>query len=231
MNLFLSYRRFDSQDIAARMADRLREVVGIKKVFIDVGGITPGANFVERIAGAMEESDVCLVLIGTNWIGAEKPGAPPRIKDPEDFVHREVAAALAGKKRTIPVLLNNASMPSADALPEDIRELASLSALFVRHASFDQDIQWLEDVLFLRRTGGGVSRFFRFHPTVLALLRGLRGLAIAGGLLLILAALHHALTGGQALEQTLGSQGAVWLIIIASLVLGLIASVFFSRRP
>lgn len=231
MKIFISYRRSDSQDIAARIADRLNDLPGVRKVFIDVGGIVPGVNFAARIAKAIEESDVCLILIGSNWIGCDSAGGLARTIDSEDFVHREVAASLTSGNRTIPIMLNDASMPSLDALPEDIRDLSYLNAEFIRHASFDNDIERLGDAIFSRQPSTPLIRFFRRHPMLSLFLNAIGGTVTMGALLLGLAAVHHEVTGGKALQQTLGSRGTVWLLILTLLVLGALVPLLFSRRP
>ena len=44
MNVFISYRRSDTQDLAGRIADRIRAVPEVDHVFIDVDGIEPGQS-------------------------------------------------------------------------------------------------------------------------------------------------------------------------------------------
>lgn len=230
MRIFISYRRSDSQDIAARIADRLNDAPGVREVFIDVDGIEPGENFAARIAQALERSDVCLILIGSDWIGFDAAGGPARIFDPDDFVRREVVASLASGNKVIPILLNDASMPPADALPEDIKALSLTNAVFIRHASVNQDLALLEDAIFSRRPRSPMGRFFRRRPILTLFLKAVGRMLIAGALLVGLAAVHSELTGGRALDQTLGSKGVVWLLIFAVLALGAALPLLLPRR-
>lgn len=230
MKIFISYRRSDSQVTAARIADRLNDMPGVRKVFIDVDGIEPGANFAVRIAEALERSDACLILIGSDWIGADTAGGPARIFNSDDFVRREVAASLASGKKVIPILLDDASMPGADALPEEIRALTLLNAVFVRHTSFNQDLELLEDAIFSRRPRSPVGQFFRRRPILTRFVKAVGGMVVTAVLLLGLAAVHYELTGGRALNETLGSTGAVWLVILAVLALGAALPLLLLRR-
>ena len=230
MKIFVSYRRSDSQDIAARIADRLNDLPGVRKVFIDVDGIEPGVNFAARIDQALASSDVCLILIGNDWTGAEAAGGPARILDPEDFVRREAAASLASGNKVIPVLLNGAPMPSVDALPEDVGALTHLNAVFVRHTSFNQDLELLEDAIFSRRPRSRVTRFFRRRPILTGALKSIGGVLAAGALLVVLAALHSELSGGRALDESLGSKGVVWLLILTVLALGAALPLVLRRK-
>jgi hypothetical protein len=51
-------------------------------------------------------------------------------------VRLEIAAALQRDIPVIPILLDNAKIPKASQLPEDLKELALRNGLDVRHASF-----------------------------------------------------------------------------------------------
>ncbi|MEN0062854.1 MAG: SUMF1/EgtB/PvdO family nonheme iron enzyme, partial [Myxococcota bacterium] len=78
---------------------------------------------------ALEQCDAFLAVIGARWHGPLPDGAS-RIDSPEDWVRREVEAALAiPRMRVIPVLVNGAPMPTAEGLP------GSLARLSARHAA------------------------------------------------------------------------------------------------
>lgn len=114
MIVFISYRRADTQDLAGWIADRLRTTQGIKEVFLDVTGVAPGVNFVERIEAVLARRPVCLVLLGRAWIGPRAAGEKPRIMDAADVVRLEVARMLAEGLRIVPVLAGDATMPPAE---------------------------------------------------------------------------------------------------------------------
>lgn len=230
MQVFISYRRNDSQDVAARLADRLTATRGIYEVFIDVEDIEAGADFARRIDDAIANSDVCLVLIGKAWTGPEPDGARARIHDEDDFVRREVAAALRSGLRVIPVLINDAPMPAVESLPADIAQICARNAIALRHASFNQDLEILIDAVFRRGPRGPVARWLRRHPMLGGLLRSLGGMAGAGATLIGLAAVHQATTGGKALSETLGGPGLVWLLILFALALGAVLPLWLRRR-
>jgi hypothetical protein len=68
--IFLSYRRQDSQSATGRLADRLEEHFGAERVFRDHESIVAGEDFVEAIRRAIEASTVVLVVIGPRWLEA-----------------------------------------------------------------------------------------------------------------------------------------------------------------
>jgi hypothetical protein len=218
MNVFISYRRSDTQDLAGRIADRLRAFRQIGKVFIDVEAIEAGADFVARLQSALAESDVCVVLIGPNWRGRRDDGSA-RILEERDFVRLEVAGALATQRKVLPVLATGAAMPQADELPGELKRLAGINALSIRHAYFDHDIELLLDALLSRRKPGRVGMYFRQHPIQAGVLHTLGGISAAVALLVVAAAVHTALTQ-RSLEETLGGQAQVWLLIVATIAIG-----------
>jgi hypothetical protein len=228
MNVFISYRRSDTQDLAGRIADRIRAVPDVDHVFIDVDGIEPGADFAQKIQTALAGSPVCILLIGPKWLGARADGGTARIFEDRDFVRLEAAAALASEQKVLPVLANGAPMPHAEELPEDLHRLPGINALSVRHLYFDHDIEYLIDVLLSRKKPAKVTSYLRHHPFQAGVLRALAGACSALAILVFGAGLHRALTH-RSLDESLGGAGQVWLLIIGLFVSG--ALVALLTRP
>lgn len=228
MNVFISYRRSDTQDLAGRIADRIRAVPEVGKVFIDVDGIEPGADFALKIRAALVESPVCILLIGPQWRGVREDGATARIFEDRDFVRLEAAAALASDGKVLPVLANGAAMPEAEALPQDLQRLPGINALSIRHLYFDHDIEYLIEVLLSRKKPGTIATYLKHHPFQAAALRALAGACSALVLLVIGAAVHGSFSG-RSLEESLGGAGPVWLVISGLLLAGMAAGLFI--RP
>jgi TIR domain len=219
MNVFISYRRNDTQDLAGRIADRIRVVPQVQRVFLDVDGIDPGTDFAAKIRNALAESSVCIIVIGPHWRGAGESGAP-RIFDEHDFVRREAAAALLSENKILPVLANGATMPAADELPADLQRLAAINAVSIRHMSFDRDMDYLIDVLLSRKKPGALGAYLKQHPGQAAGLRALLGALASCAVLIVAAAAHRAVTG-RSLDESLGGPGPVWLTIVLVLAAGI----------
>ncbi len=144
--IFISYRRDDSAGYTRALYDRLVRQFSKERVFMDLDAIEPGIPFDESIQRALDQCEVLLVVIGKRWM--DKQGVvAPRINDPEDFVRFEIAAALSRNIRVIPVLLDGASMPIEEELPEPLRALARHNALEVSNSRFDADIETLIGVI------------------------------------------------------------------------------------
>ena len=137
--VFISYRRDDAAGFSNSIHDRLVEHLPKDQVFMDVLGIEPGADFVERLESTVDTCDVMLALIGKRWAGEDGVGRA-RIDNPQDWVRVEIAAAIRRGVRVIPVLLDGASMPAVESLPEDLRPLVRMNASDVRTSRLNADV-------------------------------------------------------------------------------------------
>jgi hypothetical protein len=137
--VFISYRRDDAAGFAHAIHDRLVENLPKEQVFMDVVGIDPGADFVDKLKSTVDQCSVMLALIGKRWLG-DNGGGRPRIHEPDDWIRTEVATAIERGVRIIPVMLDGASMPAAESLPEDLRPLTRMNAVDVRGSRLDADV-------------------------------------------------------------------------------------------
>jgi hypothetical protein len=171
-SIFLSYRRSDTGGYAGRLTDALEKRFGKDSVFQDIEAITPGSNFEKVIDTAVARCDVLLVLIGDTWSTERGEESHLRLDDPHDFLRLEVASALRAKKRVLPVLVEGAKMPSASALPSDLRALTAHQALELSDNRWDYDVERL--VAAIRTlTGAGAPSELR------------RTLIVAGGAIVL----------------------------------------------
>lgn len=135
--IFVSYRRDDSSGHAGRLADKLVEHFGRNRIFVDVDTIEPGEDFVTVIENAVGSCEILIAVIGRNWLAATGSG---RLDNPNNFVRLEIATALRRDIRVIPVLVQRASMPKPQDLPEDLVKLTRRNAIEV------SDLRWQNDV-------------------------------------------------------------------------------------
>lgn len=122
IDVFISYRRSDAGGHARTLYYRLRDAFGEARLFFDRSSIEPGDDFPAEIDAAVRECRVLLALIGPGWLVAGDDGKR-RLDDPRDFVRREIALALAVGKRVIPVLLDEAKLPTERDLPAPLAGL------------------------------------------------------------------------------------------------------------
>jgi TIR domain len=132
-NIFICYRREDSQSITDRIFDHLIRYFSRKSLFKDVDNIPPGVDFRTHIDDAVRQSKVMLVIIGRGWLSAKDATANQRrLDDPDDFVRVEISSALQLKRSIVPVLVDGARMPTVDELPPALKHLAFINAVQVR---------------------------------------------------------------------------------------------------
>ena len=140
--VFISYRRSDSAAVSGRIYDRLCVAFGEKAVFKDVDVIPAGANYPTLLNEAIARCDVLLAIIGSHWITTVESNGQRRLDNPDDFVRIEIEAALKRESvLIIPVLVDDAAMPSTSDLPDILRPLYYRNAAIVRNdPDFNRDI-------------------------------------------------------------------------------------------
>jgi hypothetical protein len=126
--IFISYRQADAKAWAISLRDDLVEVFGDEQVFLDKDTLQAG-NWREQIQGALDRCKVMLVVMGPRWLTIADEQNRPRIELADDVHRQEIALALSRSDLTvIPVLVDEAVMPRASQLPEDLRKLADHQA-------------------------------------------------------------------------------------------------------
>jgi hypothetical protein len=134
--IFICYRRGDSPASAGRLFDRLEDTYPRQQLFLDVDGIEPGQDFVQILDERVSECDVMLVIIGRQWLSAVDEAGKRRVDDPFDFVCLEISKALERGIRTIPILVDEASLPAERDLPPPLKRLARRQAIKISHDQF-----------------------------------------------------------------------------------------------
>jgi hypothetical protein len=146
--IFLSYRRADDQGTTGRLFDHLVAAFGRDAIFYDVEKIPRGVDFRDYIDQTIAKCRSVLVVIGPRWLGATNQQGRRRLDLPNDPVRIEIETALRARKPIIPVLIDDAGMPDAAALPATVQQLAPQNAAPIHNNQyFEQDINGLIDAL------------------------------------------------------------------------------------
>lgn len=146
MNVFISYRREDSQHQADRLCEILRSVFSEpdQSIFIDIDNIPFGVDFEQHLISKVKDCEVLLALIGPHWLESLDPEkGTRRLDSPNDFVRIEIVSALERGIRVIPVLLDGAPIPSESELPEPLKPLSKRNGIQVNRMSFKSDVMRL----------------------------------------------------------------------------------------
>lgn len=128
LRIFICYRR-DTAAYAGRVYDTLVRRYGADNVFLDIDAIPPGSDFTQALDAALLDCHVVLTVIGRSWLTVVGPQGLPRLEDPEDFVRRELETALHRQLVIIPLLVQNATMPTRKQLPSVLGPLATRQAV------------------------------------------------------------------------------------------------------
>jgi hypothetical protein len=145
--LFISYRRSDARGTAGRLSDTLGAYFGDNRVFRDMEHIEGGEDFGSVIEESLLHADAVIVLIGPQWLSVHGEDGTRRLDDPTDWVAQEIATAIQLKKPIFPVLIDGASMPRADELPEKLKPLVRYNAIAVSDDRWKSDVQRLGKLL------------------------------------------------------------------------------------
>jgi hypothetical protein len=157
MRVFLSYRRDDASGHAGRLHDDLVGRLGAGSVFQDVVSIGPGERYRRLITEAIDGADVVIAVIGRQW-SATDPQGRSRLSDADDVVRAELETALSAQRRVVPVLVDRATLPSAESLPESLRPMRELNAIELRDEAWATDLDRLYAAIGVPRRPTGNRR-------------------------------------------------------------------------
>jgi formylglycine-generating enzyme required for sulfatase activity len=146
--IFISYRREDAFDRAGRLCAELRNAFPDNPVLHDIASVAIGMDFRELIDDALSTCAVLIVLIGPRWLNARDERGKRRLDDEDDWVHIEIATALARKDLSvIPVQVDGALMPRSAQLPDALKALVCLDAHEIADLRWDDDVGELVETL------------------------------------------------------------------------------------
>jgi len=136
LNVFISYRRADSDDFAGRLHDNL---VKNYDVFFDTeDGIPSGEKFLKVIVKEIEKADIFLMIVGEE---SAKEFKDREREGKDDYVTKEIVQAKASSCRIIPVLMNGVN--GIEYLPKELEFISELSYYEFAHTKFSLNFQGL----------------------------------------------------------------------------------------
>jgi hypothetical protein len=138
--IFVSYRREPDQYVAGNLSRELRRHFGDSQVFRDKESIEGGVSWKQHVLNEIDRDSVLLVLIGQKWGDARDAGGNRRLDKPDDPIRLEIADAMRDGAAIIPLLLENAQMPPASELPQELIAFAELNALKLRDGDWEADV-------------------------------------------------------------------------------------------
>jgi hypothetical protein len=184
--IFISYRREDTSGYARALFGPLDGRYR-GKVFMDVAHLDLSVDFTNTIEKALDSCKFFIALIGPGWLTARSANGELRLHEPNDFVRKEIKAALDLGIPVIPLLVGGAKMPDPGQLPEDIRALARFQARSLSDQDWDYNIGVL------------IAHIEKNRPNPL---RKLRRIAAAGALVALISGSGYWLLHSRVPAQT-----------------------------
>lgn len=150
--IFICYRREDSAATVGRIYDRLVAHFGRNLVFKDVDDVPPGVDFRAHLKQLVNNCEILIAIIGSNWTNVRNENGELRLSDPHDYVRIEIEIALERDIVLIPVLAGAKNMPNVNQLPASVSDFAFRQAISIRddpdfHSDINKLIKRLDDVL------------------------------------------------------------------------------------
>ncbi|HEX4703940.1 MAG TPA: TIR domain-containing protein, partial [Pseudonocardiaceae bacterium] len=138
--VFVNYRGEDTRSYGVLLYRELTRHLGNDLVFLDSESIKAGTDFAQEILGRVRSCQALLAIIGPHWLTATDQSGRRRIDDPQDWIRRELVEAFTVGTRVIPVLTDDAVLPTAAQLPADIAALAGRQFRRLRHRDAGTDL-------------------------------------------------------------------------------------------
>ncbi|MDQ3275012.1 MAG: toll/interleukin-1 receptor domain-containing protein [Actinomycetota bacterium] len=139
-SVFINYRQGVEGLAVAGLYRILSDRFGSDKVFLDIRSMPPGTRYPDELRAKLDASKVVLAVIQQDWL--DRLEEHQHTAGP-DWVRYEISTALRTGKTVIPVLLNDATLPTASELPADMADLVDVThrqRCRLRWTSLDEDL-------------------------------------------------------------------------------------------
>jgi energy-coupling factor transporter ATP-binding protein EcfA2 len=146
--VYISYRWVGSKPTADWLAKRLaHDAVLDVDVFQDTHALQPGDDWPSQIQSGLNRASVLVLLIDEDWVRHADQYGRRRIDNPSDWHRLEIERAFARGIPILPVTLDSARVPPAEALPPSLARLQQLQALPLSSARPEEGFGDLRDAL------------------------------------------------------------------------------------
>jgi hypothetical protein len=143
--IYIAHAQEDAE-VAERIYDYLSRVFGRDIVYRNLS--------LDQLKSKMDEFKIMLVVVGRGWTEL--------VSNPQNPMHQEIAAAVGNYRvQTIPVVIDNAQVPTKESLPKEFQAMANQQVVHIRDdASMEQNLKWVVGLLRRRPLGTRGVAFF-----------------------------------------------------------------------
>ncbi|MEV0648057.1 toll/interleukin-1 receptor domain-containing protein [Phytomonospora sp. NPDC050363] len=142
-DIFICYRKTDTGYAAGHLKDRLDEVFGPERVFLDHESLPAGADFDPELKRRLVSCTLMLLLIGERWLDMEQAPGIRKIDHEGDYVRQEIEIALDHHRTIVPVLLDGMRMSNLRPLPTEVEAIQGRQYIEIRERNSQLDISEL----------------------------------------------------------------------------------------
>ena len=140
--VYISYRVQDA-NVVRCILRRCQQSYGTYSVTMNPQDTHPSdISLSQHIDNLMFGVDRILLIVGNDWAGLDEFGRF-KLSSADTPIREEVQVALRSKKQVMMVLVNGASLPSPDVVPDDLQGIYQLPVIQLRPATFWRDMNQL----------------------------------------------------------------------------------------
>ncbi|MFD3717714.1 toll/interleukin-1 receptor domain-containing protein [Streptomyces sp. NPDC058674] len=142
-DVFINYRTGDGEKTAALIDQELSRRFGSDQIFRASKSIAPGQVYPDELLAGLRRSAVLLAVIGPDWTNFQT-----RLRDPEDWVRKEILEAFACELPVVPVLDGRKTdrLTKGD-LPDELARLAEIQSVPFSTQDTQAGLKRLDDVV------------------------------------------------------------------------------------
>lgn len=140
-DIFISYRREDSEGWAGRLAEKFQHEFGKDVVFYDYDSIEPSHDWKVAIKEGLRQCKLLIAVIGPKWMVATNASGTRRLDDPADLLRFELSTALQKGIPILPLLVGKAQLPRSEDLPREIQDILKYQALELQSRNAGKEIE------------------------------------------------------------------------------------------
>jgi hypothetical protein len=140
--IFINYRTGDGEKTAQIIDTALSARFGSEHVVLAPKSIQPGENFVEGLLSRVSAASAMVPVIGSTWADS------PKLRDPNDWVRREILLAMQRGIWIVPVLDNRlVERLDPDRLPPELARFAEFQSIHLDPQTLEARLRDLGDLL------------------------------------------------------------------------------------
>ncbi|MCX5402106.1 toll/interleukin-1 receptor domain-containing protein [Streptomyces sp. NBC_00102] len=142
-DVFINYRTGDGEMTAALIDQELSRRFGKDRIFRASKSVLPGRAYPKELLDGLRSCAVLLAVIGPDWTNFQA-----RLRDPEDWVRKEIEEMLSREIPIVPVLDGRKTdrLNRAD-LPDELAQLAELQSIVFGTHDVEAGLKRLGDVV------------------------------------------------------------------------------------